>query len=147
MPLALSGALMFAFLGFTSVNIYSQVGLITLVGLVSKNGILIVQFANQLQEEGFDKIPAVIQAAATRLRPILMTTAATVAGHTPLILAHGPGAAARNSIGTVLVSGMIIGTAFTLFVVPAIYVVVAKTRKKVPARPKAVPQGDAVLAS
>ena len=130
-PLALSGALMFAFLGFTSVNIYSQVGLITLVGLVSKNGILIVEFANHLQEEGIDKVRAVIQAAATRLRPILMTTAATVAGHTPLILAHGPGAAARNSIGTVLVTGMIIGTAFTLFVVPAIYVVVARTRKKV----------------
>ncbi len=130
-PLALSGALMFAFLGFTSVNIYSQVGLITLVGLVSKNGILIVEFANHLQEEGLDKVRAVIQAAATRLRPILMTTAATVAGHTPLILAHGPGAAARNSIGTVLVTGMIIGTAFTLFVVPAIYVVVARTRKKV----------------
>jgi multidrug efflux pump len=146
-PLALSGALMFAFLGFTSVNIYSQVGLITLVGLVSKNGILIVQFANQLQEEGFDKISAIIQAAATRLRPVLMTTAATVAGHTPLILAHGPGAAARNSIGTVLVSGMIIGTAFTLFVVPSIYVVVAKTRKKASARPKSLPKGDAVLAS
>jgi multidrug efflux pump len=138
---------MFAFLGFTSVNIYSQVGLITLVGLVSKNGILIVQFANQLQEEGFDKISAIIQAAATRLRPVLMTTAATVAGHTPLILAHGPGAAARNSIGTVLVSGMIIGTAFTLFVVPSIYVVVAKTRKKASARPKSLPKGDAVLAS
>ncbi|HEY5706637.1 MAG TPA: efflux RND transporter permease subunit [Terrimicrobiaceae bacterium] len=146
-PLALSGALMFAFLGFTSVNIYSQVGLITLVGLVSKNGILIVEFANRLQEEGLDKIRAVIQAAATRLRPILMTTAATVAGHTPLILAHGPGAAARNSIGVVLVSGMIIGTAFTLFVVPAIYVVVAKTRKRVPAKAKALPQGQAVLAS
>jgi multidrug efflux pump len=130
-PLALSGALMFAFVGFTSVNIYSQVGLITLVGLVSKNGILIVEFANHLQEEGLDKVRAVIQAAATRLRPILMTTAATVAGHTPLILAHGPGAAARNSIGTVLVTGMIIGTAFTLFVVPAIYVVVARTRQKV----------------
>ncbi len=146
-PLALSGALMFAFLGFTSVNIYSQVGLITLVGLVSKNGILIVEFANHLQEEGLDKVRAVIQAAATRLRPILMTTAATVAGHTPLILAHGPGAAARNSIGTVLVSGMIIGTAFTLFVVPAIYVVVAKTRKRVSARPKSLPQSEAVLAS
>ncbi|MGB7790526.1 MAG: efflux RND transporter permease subunit, partial [Terrimicrobiaceae bacterium] len=101
-PLALSGALMFAFLGFTSVNIYSQVGLITLVGLVSKNGILIVEFANHLQEQGLDKARAAIQAAATRLRPVLMTTAATVAGHTPLILAHGPGAAARNSIGTVL---------------------------------------------
>ena len=146
-PLALSGALMFPFLGFTSVNIYSQVGLITLVGLVSKNGILIVQFANQLQEEGLDKVRAVIQAAATRLRPILMTTAATVAGHTPLILAHGPGAAARNSIGTVLVSGMIIGTVFTLFVVPAIYVVVARTRRRIPGRQISIPEEEPVLAS
>ncbi len=128
-PLALSGALMFAFLGFTSINIYSQVGLITLVGLVSKNGILIVEFANHLQSEGLDKMRAVIQAASVRLRPILMTTAATVVGHMPLVFAHGPGAAARNSIGFVLVTGMIIGTFFTLFVVPAIYVVVAKTRK------------------
>jgi multidrug efflux pump len=128
-PLALSGALMFAFLGFTSINIYSQVGLITLVGLVSKNGILIVEFANHLQTEGLDKMHAVIQAASTRLRPILMTTAATVVGHMPLVFAHGPGAAARNSIGFVLVTGMIIGTFFTLFVVPAIYVVVAKTRR------------------
>ena len=146
-PLALSGALVFAFLGFTSVNIYSQVGLITLVGLVSKNGILIVEFANHLQEQGLDKARAVIQAAATRLRPVLMTTAATVAGHTPLILAHGPGAAARNSIGTVLVTGMIIGTAFTLFVVPAIYVVVARKRRRLPARSVPLPKGDAVLAS
>ena len=146
-PLALSGALMFAFLGFTSVNIYSQVGLITLVGLVSKNGILIVEFANHLQEQGLDKARAAIQAAATRLRPVLMTTAATVAGHTPLILAHGPGAAARNSIGTVLVTGMIIGTAFTLFVVPAIYVVVARKRKRLPAKPVPLRKGEAVLAS
>jgi multidrug efflux pump len=146
-PLALSGALMFAFLGFTSVNIYSQVGLITLVGLVSKNGILIVEFANHLQEEGLDKMRAVIQAAATRLRPILMTTAATVAGHTPLILAHGPGAAARNSIGITLVTGMIIGTAFTLFVVPAIYVVVARTRQKVSGRAVSLPKQEPALAS
>jgi multidrug efflux pump len=145
-PLALSGALMFPFLGFTSVNIYSQVGLITLVGLISKNGILIVEFANHLQEEGLDKANAVIQAAATRLRPILMTTAATVAGHTPLILAHGPGAAARNSIGIVLVSGMIIGTAFTLLVVPAIYMVVARTRKRIPGRPIAKQPAEPVLA-
>jgi multidrug efflux pump len=129
-PLALSGALMFAFLGLTSVNIYSQVGLITLVGLVSKNGILIVQFANQLQEEGLTKMQAIIQGSATRLRPILMTTAATVFGHTPLIFATGPGAAARNSIGIVLVTGMIIGTVFTLFVVPALYMVIARTHKK-----------------
>jgi len=125
-PLAISGALMFSFLGFTTLNIYSEVGLITLVGLVSKNGILIVEFANHLQESGKDKLNAVIEAAETRLRPILMTTAATVVGHFPLVLAKGPGAGARNSIGIMLVSGMIIGTMFTLFVVPSIYMLVAK---------------------
>jgi multidrug efflux pump len=127
-PLAISGALLFSFLGFTTLNIYSQVGLITLVGLVSKNGILIVEFANHLQERGIDKLRAIVEAAGTRLRPILMTTAATVVGHFPLILANGPGAGARNSIGIMLVSGMIIGTLFTLFVVPSIYVLVARTR-------------------
>jgi multidrug efflux pump len=127
-PLALSGALMFSFLGFTTLNIYSQVGLITLVGLVAKNGILIVQFANHLQESGKDKLAAVIEAAGTRLRPILMTTAATVVGHLPLVFATGPGAGARNSIGIVLVSGMMVGTLFTLFVVPSIYVLVARRR-------------------
>jgi multidrug efflux pump len=127
-PLAISGALLFSFLGLTTLNIYSQVGLITLVGLVAKNGILIVEFANHLQETGVDKLHAIIEASTTRLRPILMTTAATVVGHTPLILASGPGAGARNSIGIMLVSGMIIGTFFTLFVVPAIYMVVARTR-------------------
>jgi len=125
-PLALAGALTFSFLGLTTLNIYSQVGLITLVGLISKNGILIVQFANHLQEEGRDKLHAVTEAASTRLRPILMTTAATVFGHLPLVFATGPGAGARNSIGIMLVSGMIIGTAFTLFVVPSIYMLVAK---------------------
>jgi multidrug efflux pump len=126
-PLAISGALLFSFLGLTTLNIYSQVGLITLVGLVSKNGILIVEFANHLQETGLSKLAAVVEAASTRLRPILMTTAATVVGHFPLVLATGPGAGARNSIGIMLVSGMIIGTFFTLFVVPAIYVLVART--------------------
>jgi len=130
-PLALSGALLFSFLGFTTLNIYSQVGLITLVGLVSKNGILIVEFANHLQETGLKKMDAVIGAATTRLRPILMTTAATVIGHFPLVLATGPGAGARNSIGIMLVSGMIIGTMFTLFVVPSIYMLVAKTHVKI----------------
>jgi multidrug efflux pump len=125
-PLAVSGALMFSFLGLTTLNIYSQVGLITLVGLVSKNGILIVQFANHLRETGKAKLDAVIEAASTRLRPILMTTAATVVGHFPLVLATGPGAGARNSIGIMLVSGMIIGTVFTLFVVPSIYMLVAR---------------------
>jgi multidrug efflux pump len=127
-PLAISGALLFSFMGLTTLNIYSQVGLITLVGLVSKNGILIVEFANELQERGTAKLAAIIEAAGTRLRPILMTTAATVIGHFPLVLAKGPGAGARNSIGIMLVSGMIIGTAFTLFVVPSIYMLVAKTR-------------------
>ena len=94
---------------------------------MSKNGILIVQFANQLQGAGRDKLAAVIEAAATRLRPILMTTAATVVGHFPLVLATGPGAGARNSIGIMLVSGMIIGTVFTLFVVPSIYVLLARS--------------------
>ncbi|MBZ5649271.1 MAG: efflux RND transporter permease subunit [Acidobacteriia bacterium] len=130
-PLAISGALLFSFLGLTTLNIYSQVGLITLVGLVSKNGILIVEFANHLQESGMDKLGAIIEAAGTRLRPILMTTAATVIGHFPLVLAKGPGAGARNSIGIMLVSGMIIGTLFTLFVVPSIYVLVARTRASV----------------
>jgi len=126
-PLAISGALMFSFLGFTTLNIYSQVGLITLVGLIAKNGILIVEFANHLQESGKTKLQAIIEAAGTRLRPILMTTAATVFGHFPLVFATGPGAGARNSIGIMLVSGMIIGTGFTLFVVPSIYMLVAKT--------------------
>jgi multidrug efflux pump len=130
-PLAISGALMFSFLGFTTLNIYSQVGLITLVGLIAKNGILIVEFANHLQETGLSKLQAITGAASTRLRPILMTTAATVFGHFPLVLAKGPGAGARNSIGIMLVSGMIIGTAFTLFVVPSIYMLVAKTHRAI----------------
>jgi len=130
-PLALAGSLLFSFLGLTTLNIYSQVGLITLVGLIAKNGILMVEFANELQETGMEKLQAIVEASRIRLRPILMTTAATVVGHTPLILAAGPGAGARNSIGIMLVSGMIIGTAFTLFVVPSIYMLVAKTREAV----------------
>ena len=132
-PLAISGALVFSFLGFTTLNIYSEVGLITLVGLIAKNGILIVEFANHLQETGLSKAEAIVGAAGTRLRPILMTTAATVCGHFPLVLATGPGAGARNSIGIMLVSGMIIGTGFTLFVVPSIYMLVAKTHAKIEA--------------
>jgi multidrug efflux pump len=131
-PLAISGALMFSFLNFTTLNIYSQVGLITLVGLVSKNGILIVEFANHLQERGKNKLEAIIEASTTRLRPILMTTAATVVGHFPLVLATGPGAGARNSIGVMLVSGMIVGTLFTLLVVPSIYMLIARKREVEP---------------
>jgi multidrug efflux pump len=130
-PLAIAGALFFSFVGFTTLNIYSQVGLITLVGLVSKNGILIVQFANHLRETGMAKLEAVIEAAGTRLRTIVMTTAARVFGHLPLVFAHGPGAGARNSIGIMLVSGMIIGTAFTLFVVPSIYMLVSGAHERV----------------
>jgi multidrug efflux pump len=150
-PLAMFGALIFTFLKFsgppgmkfaltegwtTTLNIYSQVGLVTLVGLVSKNGILIVEFANAQQKLGMSKIDAVKAAASTRLRPILMTTVATVAGHFPLTLVTGAGAVARNSIGIVLVGGMAIGTFFTLFVVPAVYVLIAKDHRaegKVPA--------------
>ncbi len=143
-PLAMFGALIFTFLKFagppgvpfgltqgwtTTLNIYSQVGLVTLVGLVSKNGILIVEFANAEQERGLSKLDAVRAAAATRLRPILMTTVATVAGHFPLTLVTGPGAVARNSIGIVLVGGMAIGTLFTLFVVPSLYVLIAKDHR------------------
>jgi multidrug efflux pump len=129
-PLAISGALALTFLGLTTINIYSQVGLITLVGLVAKNGILIVEFANHLQESGYSKLAAIFEAAQTRLRPVLMTSAATVCGHYPLVLVTGPGAEARNSIGIVLVAGMAIGTVFTLFVVPALYTLLAAEHRR-----------------
>ncbi|MBA3004723.1 MAG: multidrug efflux protein [Desulfurivibrio sp.] len=138
-PLAMFGALIFTFLKMpdpnvpfwthgwtTTLNIYSQVGLVTLVGLVAKNGILIVEFANTLQEQGLPKLAAIREASMTRLRPILMTSTATVAGHFPLTLVTGAGAAARNSIGLVLVGGMAIGTLFTLFVLPSIYMLIAR---------------------
>ena len=130
-PLALLGAMLPIFLWKTSLNIYSQIGLITLVGLIAKNGILIVQFANQLQAEGVGKRDAIRRAAATRLRPVLMTSAATVFGHLMLIFVTGPGAAARNSIGWVLVVGMAVGTVFTLYVIPAFYMLIASDRSKV----------------
>jgi multidrug efflux pump len=154
-PLAMFGAMIFTFLKFsgppglhfkltegwtTTLNIYSQVGLVTLVGLVSKNGILIVEFANAQQRRGIAKIEAVKQAAITRLRPILMTTVATVAGHFPLTLVRGPGAVARNSIGIVLVGGMSIGTLFTLFVVPSLYVLIAKDHRREGVKADAVGQ-------
>src|SRR3990172_805159 len=142
-PLGMFGALTLTFLKMpnpnlpfwtdgwtTTLNVYSQVGLVTLVGLVAKNGILIVEFANKLQLRGLPKPAAVRQAAMTRLRPILMTSAATIGGHFPLTLVTGPGAAARNSIGLVLVGGMFIGTLFTLFVVPSIYMLIARDHGK-----------------
>jgi multidrug efflux pump len=154
-PLAMFGALVFTFLRFagppgmsfpltegwtTTLNIYSQVGLVTLAGLVAKNGILIVEFANGQQLAGLSKLDAVHTAALTRLRPILMTTVATVCGHFPLTLVSGPGAVARNSIGIVLVGGMTIGTLFTLFVVPSLYVLIAADHQKLAAR--ALASGD-----
>src|SRR5512146_2610668 len=124
-PLAISGALIFSFLDLTTINIYSQVGLITLVGLIAKNGILIVQFANVLQSQGIQKLDALKEASLTRLRPVLMTSVATVFGHLPLVFVSGPGSEARNSIGMVLVAGMTVGTLFTLFVVPVFYSLIA----------------------
>lgn len=124
-PLAMTAVLTLTCLGFTTINIYSQVGLITLVGLVAKNGILIVEFANSLRERGCSKRNAIIEASQTRLRPVLMTSVATVLGHLPLVFVVGAGAAARNSIGIVLVVGMATATVFTLFVVPALYLILA----------------------
>lgn len=129
-PLALAGAMMFSFLDFTTINIYSQVGFITLVGLIAKNGILIVEFANHMQRQGLSKLEAVQEAAKTRLRPVLMTTAATVLGHFPLVLVTGPGAEARNSIGIILVAGMLVGTFFTLIVLPSVYLTLASDHTK-----------------
>jgi multidrug efflux pump len=138
-PLAMFGAVIFSFLKMpgqgmpfftngwtTTLNIYAQVGLVTLIGLVAKNGILIVQFANELQRTGLSKVQAVREAAVVRLRPVLMTSAATICGHFPLTLVSGAGAAARNSIGITIVAGMAIGTLFTLLVIPSIYVLIAK---------------------
>jgi multidrug efflux pump len=138
-PLAMFGALIFMALKMpnpnlsfwtdpwtTTFNIYSQVGLVTLIGIVSKNGILIVEFANELQREGLTKLAAIKEASLTRLRPVLMTSTATVCGHFPLTLVTGAGAEARNSIGLVLVGGMAIGTFFTLLMIPSIYMLIAK---------------------
>jgi multidrug efflux pump len=120
-PLALFGALIFINLGFTTLNVYTQVGLVTLMGLISKHGILIVEFANELQAAGRSKLDAIVEASSVRLRPILMTTAAMVLGVVPLVIASGAGAAGRQSMGIVIFTGLSIGTLFTLFVVPAMY--------------------------
>ncbi|MDX8412454.1 MAG: efflux RND transporter permease subunit [Mariprofundales bacterium] len=127
-PLALLGALLFINLGLASINIYTQVGLVTLMGLISKHGILMVQFANELQRSGKSKLDAIIEACGVRLRPILMTTAAMVLGVIPLVMASGAGAAGRYSMGLVIFTGLSIGTLFTLFVVPAVYMLLAKDR-------------------
>jgi multidrug efflux pump len=126
-PMSIAGALVFIMLGFggASINIYTQVGLVTLMGLISKHGILIVEFANELQHSGKSKREAILEATSIRLRPILMTTAAMVLGVTPLVFATGAGAASRYNMGLVIASGLSIGTLFTLFVLPAVYLVLA----------------------
>ncbi|MEN6587191.1 MAG: efflux RND transporter permease subunit [Sulfuricella sp.] len=128
-PLALFGALIFIFLGFASVNIYTEVGLVTLMGLISKHGILIVEVANQLRKSGKSKREAIEEAASIRLRPILMTTAAMVFGVVPLVIAAGAGAGGRHAMGLVIFTGLAIGTLFTLFVVPAMYIFIGAEHK------------------
>ena len=134
-PLALTAALLWSFLGLTTINVYAQIGFITLVGLVAKNGILITEFANQLQRQGVAKERAIREAAVVRLQPVLMTTLATVIGHFPLVLAAGAGAEVRNSIGIILVAGMAIGTAFTLFVLPCVYMLLGDSMHAKERRP------------
>jgi multidrug efflux pump len=120
-PMSIAGAMIFITLGFASLNLYTQVGLITLIGLIAKNGILIVDFANRMQEERcLSKLDAVLEAASVRLRPILMTTLAMLMAMVPLLIASGPGAEGRFQIGLVIATGLGIGTLFTLFVVPAL---------------------------
>jgi multidrug efflux pump len=131
-PMAIVGAMIPLFFGAATMNIYSQVGLLTLVGLITKHGILMVEFANELQlSEGLDRRSAIEMSARIRLRPILMTTAAMVTGLIPLLTASGAGAASRFSIGIVVVAGMSIGTLFTLFVLPAVYVALATDHRAV----------------
>ena len=145
-PLSICGALIPLFLGISSMNIYTQVGLVTLIGLISKHGILVVEFANQLRlHKGLSAREAVEEAAAIRLRPVLMTTAAMVFGMVPLILASGAGAVSRFDIGTVIATGMSVGTLFTLFVLPCVYTLLA--RKDVPEPVGAGLPRDAILLS
>ncbi|WP_010298551.1 efflux RND transporter permease subunit [Candidatus Odyssella thessalonicensis] len=129
-PMSIFGAILMLFIGFSTMNIYSQIGLVTLIGLITKHGILIVEFANQLRDEhNLSKQEAVIQAAMIRLRPIMMTTAAMVVGLLPLLTASGAGSASRFSIGITIVAGMLIGTFFTVFVVPSFYVMIAADKR------------------
>jgi multidrug efflux pump len=149
-PMSIAGALMFIMLGVkgASLNIYTEVGLVTLMGLISKHGILIVEFANELQHAGRSKREAVIEATSIRLRPILMTTAAMVLGVVPLIIASGAGAASRFNMGLVIASGLSIGTLFTLFVVPAVYILLAAdhSAKTEAAAIQPSPEGNAAVA-
>ena len=129
-PLAIAGALIFMYFGDITMNIFSQIGIIMLIGLVAKNGILIVEFANQKQEAGEDKMQAIRDAALQRLRPILMTSAATVLGLIPLAFATGEGANQRIAMGTAVVGGMLVSTFLTMFIVPAIYSYISTNRNK-----------------
>jgi multidrug efflux pump len=122
-PLSMTGALLALWLTGGTLNVYSQIGLVTLIGLITKHGILIVEFTNVLQAEGKPRREAIIEAAGLRLRPILMTTAAMVLGSIPLAFAEGAGAESRQQIGWVIVGGMSLGTLLTLFVVPCVYAV------------------------
>ncbi len=131
-PLSMTGALMALYLTGSTINVYSQIGLITLVGLITKHGILIVEFANQQQEAGRERLDAVIEAATLRLRPILMTTGAMVFGAVPLALATGAGAESRSQIGWVIVGGMTLGTLLTLFVVPTVYTLIGRVHSSEP---------------
>lgn len=133
MPLSITGALAALYFTGGSLNVYSQIGLVTLVGLITKHGILIVEFTNQLQEQGRERREAIIEAATLRLRPILMTTGAMVLGAVPLAIATGAGAESRQQIGWVIVGGMTFGTLLTLFVVPAVLAIVGRRRKHMPA--------------
>jgi multidrug efflux pump len=128
-PLAVTGALLALWIVGGTLNIYSKIGLVTLVGLITKHGILIVEFANQIQAKGKDVIEAVEESAVLRLRPILMTTGAMVLGALPLATAHGAGAESRQQIGWVIVGGMLLGTLLTLFVVPTAYTLLARRHK------------------
>ena len=148
-PMSIAGALIFVALGFggMSLNIYTEVGLVTLMGLISKHGILIVQFANHLQELGRSKREAIEEAAGIRLRPILMTTAAMVLGVIPLVTATGAGAVSRFQMGVVIASGLSIGTLFTLFVVPAVYLLLAADHHHATAPSPAMPALPLILKS
>jgi multidrug efflux pump len=139
-PLSMTGALMALYYTGSTINVYSQIGLITLVGLITKHGILIVEFANQRQEAGLGRLDAVIEAATLRLRPILMTTGAMVFGAVPLALASGAGAESRSQIGWVIVGGMTLGTMLTLFVVPTVYSFIAREHEHEPAEESGVIQ-------
>jgi hydrophobe/amphiphile efflux-1 (HAE1) family protein len=143
LPTAMFGALLPMNLGLASINIYTQIGLVTLIGLISKHGILMVEFANRLQEEGLDRRAAIERAAAVRLRPILMTTAAMVVGMVPLLIAQGAGAKSRFDIGLVIAAGMTIGTMFTLFITPTVYTYVARDRRKM-AKARKEPSAPAI---